>query len=152
MGFENLIRSVPWPVRDGCFVCLLTCQICRAWDRYTILACGEGDFTVTVCGFEASRRLPIVEVAHILTQQGPLMNVKAEVFQLTPTEFVEKYPIVNLDQLVGYLCSNTDKLVMKNAISFQNFKTLTILINEERLFNHLLFFSERYVDNLPKPK
>ena len=79
------------------------------------------------------------------------MSVKAEVFKLTPTEFVVKYPIVDLDQLVGYLCSNTDKLVMKGAISFQNFKTLTILINEERLFNHLLFFSERYVDNIPKP-
>ena len=80
------------------------------------------------------------------------MNVKAEVFKLTPTEFVAKYPIVDLDQLVGYLCSNIEKLIMKNAISFQNFPTLTILINEERLFDHLLFFSERYIDNLPKPK
>ena len=79
------------------------------------------------------------------------MDVKAEVFKLTPTEFVAKYPIVDLDQLVGYLCSNTDKLIMKGAISFQNYQTLTILINEERLFNHLLFFSERYVDNFPKP-
>ena len=79
------------------------------------------------------------------------MDITIQVIKLTPTEFVAKYPIIDLDQLVGYLCSNTEKLIMKNAISFQNFKTLTILINEERLFNHLLFFSERYVDNIPKP-
>ena len=81
----------------------------------------------------------------------PLMDTDTQITKLTPTEFVAKYPIVDLDQLVGYLCFNTDKLIMKGAISFQNFKTLTILIDEERLFNHLLFFSERYVDNFPKP-
>ena len=72
------------------------------------------------------------------------MNVNAQIIKLTPTEFVAKYPIIELDQLTGYLCYNTDNLVMKGVISFQNFKTLTILIDEERFFSHVLFFAEQY--------
>ena len=66
--------------------------------------------------------------------------------KLTPLEFVARYPAIDVEQLIGFLCYNIKKLGTYEAVSFRcNLDTYSIVIDEKRFFKCLLYFPGQYI-------
>ena len=64
------------------------------------------------------------------------MQTDTPTTKLTPTEFALRYPAIDLNQLMGFIYYNIEKLSSCDAISCQcNLDTYSLMIDEHRLFN-----------------
>ena len=80
------------------------------------------------------------------------MNVNTQTIKntqptkLTPLEFVARYPAIDVEQLIGFLCYNIKKLDACEAVSFRcNLDTYSVMIDEKRFFKCLLYFPGQYI-------